>query len=105
MTPERPTAETPITSLRPGPNVVFVSLLEQSGKTQGGIILPENQMEAPSQAIVEFVGEIMWSRPGIEFTPKVGQRVLIKRFGHSNQRVNGTLMYAMDIKDILAIVD
>lgn len=103
--PERDTltAASPITGIIPAPGTFFVRMLKQSGVTKGGIHLPENQIEAPNQAIIVYAGESTYNK-GIAFMPKVGDRVSMKRFGFSEVLVNGETLRQVGANDILGIL-
>lgn len=97
------TAASPITSIIPAPGTFVVRMLKQSGVTTGGIHLPEQQSEAPNQAIVVFAGESTYNK-GITFMPKVGDRISMKRFGFSEVLVNSETLRQVGANDILGIL-
>lgn len=97
------TAASPINSIIPAPGTFVVRMLKQSGVTTGGIHLPEQQSEAPNQAIVVYAGESTYNK-GIEFMPKVGDRISMKRFGFSEVLVNGETLRQVGANDILGIL-
>ena len=100
---EKITATSPITDIVPAPGTYFVRVLEQAGKTEGGIILPDNQREAPNQAIIIYAGESTYQK-GLSFCPKVGDRISMKRFGFSECMVNGENLRQIGANDILGIL-
>lgn len=100
---EKITAASPINSIIPAPGTFVVRMLKQSGVTTGGIHLPEQQSEAPNQAIVVYAGESTYNK-GIEFMPKVGDRISMKRFGFSEVLVNGETLRQVGANDILGIL-
>ena len=97
------TANSPITHVEPAPGTFVCRMLSQGGKTDGGIILPEMQVDAPNQAIVVYAGESTY-REGVKFMPKVGDRVSVKRFGFSELTVNGEKLNQFGANDILAVL-
>lgn len=101
---ERLTASSPVTQVHPAPNVLFVRVLDQAGVSAGGIILPEVQREAPCQGEVVYAGEYIWQKP-VQFAPKPGDRISMKRFGFSEISVNGEQLRQIGINDVLAILE
>lgn len=85
---------------------VLIRPLEAETKTAGGIYLPDTAKEKPQ------VGEIMAVGEG-EVTPKgdrhpmvvkVGQKVMYKKWGGNEVKVDNEEWTIVDQKDILAIV-
>jgi co-chaperonin GroES (HSP10) len=97
------TANSPITSIDPAPNCLVVEVLDLAGISEGGILLPDAQREAPGQGIVRYVGELIWQKP-IKFAPKPGDRISMKRFGFSELTVNGRTLRQIGISDVLGIL-
>lgn len=86
---------------------VLVRPLEPDQKTASGILLPDSVKEKPQ------VGEIMGVGPGavddngkiIPMQVKIGQKVLYKKWGGSEVKVEGVEWMILEQKDILAIVE
>jgi co-chaperonin GroES (HSP10) len=97
------TAASEIKSIEPAPNCLVVRLLDQSGVSRGGILLPEIRADAPGQGIVVYVGELIWQKD-IKFNPKPGDRISMKRFGFSEILVNGETLRQISIGDVLGIL-
>jgi chaperonin GroES len=85
---------------------VLIRPLEAETKTSSGIILPDSAKEKPQ------MGEIVAVGPG-KVTPKgekelivvkVGQKVMYKKWGGQEIKVNGEELMLVEQKDILAIV-
>jgi co-chaperonin GroES (HSP10) len=105
MTAKEPlTATSPITSVECAPNVLLVRVLDQAGVSRGGIILPDCQRDAPCQGVVVETGELMWSKEGIKFAPKKGDRISMKRFGFSEITLNDEVLRQIGIADVLCIL-
>lgn len=85
---------------------VLVRPLEPETKTASGILLPDTVKEKPQ------VGEIMAVGPGgyddkgnkIPMQVKVGQKVLYKKWGGNEVKVDGVEWMILEQKDILAVV-
>jgi len=94
-------------NIKPLFNNVLIRPLEAEEKTAGGIILPDTAKEKSQ------VGEVMAVGPG-EVTPKgekivmvikVGQKVIYKKWGGNEIKVNHEDWTIIDQKDILAVVE
>lgn len=86
---------------------VLIRPLEAEEKTASGIILPDSAKEKPQ------IGEVMAIGPG-KITPKgdkeevvvkVGQKVMYKKWGGNEVKVDGEEWTIVEQKDILAIVN
>ncbi|KKR32155.1 MAG: 10 kDa chaperonin [Candidatus Gottesmanbacteria bacterium GW2011_GWA2_41_12] len=86
---------------------VLIKPLEEPTKTPSGIILPESVKEKPQ------VGEIMAVGPGtvtddgkaVKMVVKVGDKVMYKKWGGNEVKVEGDEWLLVEQKDILAIVE
>jgi chaperonin GroES len=85
---------------------VLVKPLEAEEKLPSGIILPDSAKEKPQ------MGEIMAVGPGsvdekgkkVPMVVKVGEKVMYKKWGGNEIKVNGQEWMLVEQKDILAIV-
>lgn len=94
-------------TLKPLFDNVLIRPLEAEAKTASGIILPDSAQEKPQ------MGEVIAVGPG-KVTPKgekepmvvkVGQRVMYKKWGGNEVKLNGEELMLVEQKDILAIVE
>jgi chaperonin GroES len=85
---------------------VLIRPLEAEAKTASGIILPDTAQEKPQ------MGEIIAVGPG-KVTPKgekepivvkIGQKVMYKKWGGNEVKLNGEELILVEQKDILAII-
>ena len=84
---------------------VLVKPLEPDTKTASGILLPDSVKEKPQ------VGQVMATGPGgvddkgnkVPMQVKVGQKVLYKKWGGSEVKVEGEEWMILKQKDILAV--
>lgn len=92
--------------VRPLFSNVLVKPLEAETKTAGGIYLPDNAKEKPQIGIVMAVGEGNITPKGEQekIVVKVGDRVMYKKWGGNEIKVNGEEWTIVDQKDILAVV-
>ena len=94
-------------TLKPLFDNVLIRPLEAEAKTASGIILPDSVQEKPQ------MGEVIAVGPG-KVTPKgekermvvkVGQKVMYKKWGGNEVKLNGEELTLVEQKDILAIVE
>ena len=87
---------------------VLIKPLEAEEKTASGIILPDSAKEKPQ------IGEVMAIGQGIvddgKIVPgsmivKVGQKVMYKKWGGTEVKVEGKEMLLVKEEDVLAIVE
>ena len=86
---------------------VLVKPLQQEEKLPSGIVLPDSAKEKPQ------IGQVMAVGPGgnddkgnpVKMVVKVGQKVMYKKWGGNEVKVNGEEWMIVEQKDILAIVE
>ena len=96
------------TTMKPLFDNVLIKPEEAEEKTASGIILPDSAKEKPQVGVVMAVGEGAWNEDGdkrIPMTVKVGQKVMYKKWGGNEVKVNGEEWMLVEQKDILAIVE
>lgn len=94
------------TNLKPLFDNVLIKPIEAETTTASGIIIPDTAKEKPQ------MGEVMAIGPGhrtpdgkvLPVTLKVGQKVMYKKWGGTEVKVNGEEWMLVEEKDILAIV-
>lgn len=86
---------------------VLIKPLEAEAKTSSGIILPDTAKEKPQIGVVMAVGEGWHNNEGKVFplVVKVGQKVMYKKWGGNEVKVNNEDWILVEQKDILAIVN
>ncbi len=95
-----------MTKITPLFDNVLVKPLEAEEKLPSGIVLPDSAKEKPQ------MGEIMAVGPGskdekgnkVEMVVNVGDKVMYKKWGGNEVKVNGQEWMIVEQKDILAIV-
>jgi len=94
------------TKIQPLFDNVLVKPLDAETKTPGGIILPDSAKEKPQVGLVMAVGPGAYDDGKlIPMTVKVGQKVMYKKWGGNEIKVDGQEWMLVEQKDILAIVD
>jgi chaperonin GroES len=85
---------------------VLIKPLEAELKTASGIILPETTQQKPQTGEVIAVGPGRVTIKGEKepMVVKVGQKVVYKKWGGSDVKLNGEELVLVEQKDILAIV-
>lgn len=93
-------------SIKPLFDNVLIRPLEGETKTPGGIVLPETAKEKPQMGKVMAVGPGGVTDDGkrIRMVVKVGQKVMYKKWGGNEIKVEGGEWLLVEQKDILAII-
>ena len=80
--------------------------LEEKEISKGGIIIPDSAKEKPQEAEVVALGTGKRDDDGklIEFTVKVGDKVLVSKYGGTEVKVEGDSYTIMREDDILGII-
>jgi len=93
-------------SIQPLGQRVLVKRLDAEATSAGGIVLPDTAQEKPQEAEVVSLGTGGKDDNGndIEFTVKVGDKVLISKYGGTEVKIDGDDMMIMSESDILGIV-
>ena len=94
------------TNLQPAPGYLMISPDETETKTESGIYLPDTASEEkPQKGTVVAVGDTEINEHGIKRTSyvKKGQKVLYKKWGGTEVKINGEGFLFVKFDDILAI--
>jgi len=93
-------------NVKPLSDRVLVQALEEKEVKKGGIIIPDTAKEKPQEGKVVALGTGKLDDNGkkIEFTVKVGDRVLISKYGGTEIKVDGETYLIMREDDILGIL-
>jgi len=85
---------------------VLIKPLQAEEKLPSGIILPDSAKEKPQMGQVMAVGSGGNDDKGnpVKMVVKVGQKVMYKKWGGNEVKVNGEEWMIVEQKDILAIV-
>ena len=93
--------------VRPIADRVLVKRIPEETKTAGGILIPDNAKEKPSEGAVVAVGSGKVLKDGslraLEVT--VGQKVLFGKYSGTEVKVDGDEHLILREDDILGIVD
>ena len=86
---------------------VLIKPLEGDQTLPSGIVLPDSAKEKPQMGLVMAVGTGWHNDEGKVFplVIKVGQKVMYKKWGGNEVKVNGEEWMIVEQKDVLAIVE
>ena len=93
-------------NIKPLGDRVLVKPLEEKEISKGGIIIPDSAKEKPQEAQVVALGTGKRDDDGklVEFTVKVGDKVLVSKYGGTEVKVEGESYSIMREDDILGII-
>ena len=91
--------------IRPIGNRVLVKKVEDKEQIKGGIIIPDAAKEASQEAIIVALGSGRNDEGKvIEFEVKVGDRVIVSKYGGTEIKQDKDTLVLLRQDDILAIV-
>lgn len=93
--------------IKPLGDRVLVEPKKEKEVTKGGIIIPDSAKEKPTEGTVVSVGTGKRDEEGklIPFTVKVGDTVLMPKYGGTEVKINDKEYQIMREEDILGIVE
>ena len=93
-------------TFRPLGDRVLVQPLEEGEVKKGGIIIPDTAKEKPQEAKVIAIGTGKLDDDGKKqpFEVKVGDKVLISKYGGTEIKIDGTAYQVLREDDILGIL-
>ena len=86
---------------------VLIKPLEAEAKTASGIILPDTAQEKPQMGQIVAIGPGKGTPKGEkeQIVVKIGQKVMYKKWGGNEVKLNGEELIFVEQKDILAIIE
>lgn len=86
---------------------VLIKPLEAETKLPSGLVLPDSAKEKPQMGEIMAVGTGSTDDKGnvVKMVVKVGQKVMYKKWGGNEIKVEGKEWMIVEQKDILAIVE
>lgn len=86
---------------------ILVKRIESETKSAGGIIIPDNAQEKPTQAEVIAVGNGKRLSNGELYTPdvKVGDKVVFSSYAGSSLKIDGDELLILKEDDILGVME
>ncbi|HVY70070.1 MAG TPA: co-chaperone GroES [Verrucomicrobiae bacterium] len=94
-------------NVRPLGDRVIVEPQEEKEVKKGGIIIPDSAKEKPTEGVIRALGTGKTDESGkkIAFEVKVGDRVLISKYGGTEIKIDGKEYKILNSDDLLAVVD
>jgi chaperonin GroES len=95
------------TKVRPLGEKILVKRAESETKTKSGLFLPESAKEKPQQASVIAVGDgkMLDSGTRAPFQVKVGDKVLLSKWGGTELKLDDQELLIVSEDDILAVIE
>jgi len=92
--------------IKPLGDRVLVKHVEEDEQVRGGIIIPDSAKEKPQEAEVIALGTGKADDSGAKsaFEVKVGDRVLVSKYGGTEVKLDGSSYTLMREDDILGII-
>ena len=93
-------------NIKPLGDHVLVEPIEEKEAKKGGIIIPDTAKEKPQEGIVRAIGTGKLDDNGkrIPFEVKVGDRVLVSKYGGTEIKLDGKEYKLLGSDDLLAIL-
>jgi chaperonin GroES len=94
-------------NIKPLGDRILVEPAEEKETKKGGIIIPDTAKEKPQEGIVRVLGTGKTDENGkkIAFELKVGDRVLISKYGGTEIKLDGKEYKILNTDDILAVIE
>jgi chaperonin GroES len=94
-------------NVKPLGDRVLVEPVEEKEVKKGGIIIPDSAKEKPTEAIVRALGTGKTDEDGkkLPFEVKVGDHVLISKYGGTEIKLDDKEFKILNSDDILAVMD
>lgn len=94
-------------NVKPLGDRVLVELQEEKEVKKGGIIIPDSAKEKPTEGVIRALGTGKKTEEGkhLPFEVKVGDRVLVSKYGGSDIKIDGKEYKLFSSDDILAVVE
>jgi chaperonin GroES len=104
--PARP-APANLFSIKPVGDRILIRHIEEKEQVRGGVIIPDSAKEKPQQAEIIALGTGYKDKDGqlTAFEVKVGDRVLLAKYGGAEVKVNEQKYTIVREDDILGIID
>ena len=93
-------------SFRPLHDRIVVRRTDSEEKSAGGIIIPDNAKEKPSEGVVEAVGPGACDDSGKIIKPdvKAGDRVLFGKWSGTEVKLDGNDLLIMKESDVMGVI-
>ena len=94
-------------NIKPLGDRILVEPVEEKETKKGGIIIPDTAKEKPQEGIVRVLGTGKTNDDGkkLDFEVKVGDRVLVSKYGGTEIKIDGKEYKLLGADDLLAVLD
>ena len=94
-------------NVKPLGDRVLVEPVEEKEVKKGGIIIPDTAKEKPQEGIVRVLGTGKLDDDGkkVPFEVKVGDRVLVSKYGGTEIKLDGKEYKILGSDDLLAVLE
>jgi chaperonin GroES len=94
-------------NLKPLGDRVLVEPVEEKETKKGGIIIPDSAKEKPTEGVVRALGTGKTDDNGkkVAFEVKVGDRVLVSKYGGTEVKLDGKEYKIFGSDDLIAVID
>jgi chaperonin GroES len=94
-------------NIKPLGDRILVEAVEEKETKKGGIIIPDSAKEKPQEGIVRVLGTGKTGDDGkkIAFEVKVGDRVLVSKYGGTEIKLDGKEYKIFSSDDLVAILN
>lgn len=93
-------------NVKPLGDRVLVEQVEEKEVKKGGIIIPDSAKEKPSEGVIRALGTGKKDEDGKvqPFEVKVGDRVLVSKYGGTEVKIDGKEYKIFNADDLIAII-
>src|SRR5512142_2055532 len=94
-------------NIKPLGDRILVEPVEEKEVKKGGIIIPDTAKEKPQEGIVRVLGTGKLDDNGkkVPFEVKVGDRVLVSKYGGTEIKLDGKEYKLLSSDDILGVIE
>ena len=94
-------------NLKPLGDRILVEAAEEKEVKKGGIIIPDSAKEKPTEGIIRALGTGKTDDNGkkVPFEVKVGDRVLVSKYGGTEIKLDGKEYKILNSDDILGVIE
>jgi len=93
-------------NVKPLGDRVLVEQVEEKEVKKGGIIIPDSAKEKPSEGVIRALGTGKKDDDGklVPFEVKVGDRVLVSKYGGTEVKIDGKEYKIFNSDDLIAVI-
>jgi len=94
-------------NVKPLGDRVLVELVEDKEVKKGGIIIPDTAKEKPTEGLVRALGTGKTDDNGkkVPFEVKVGDRVLVSKYGGTEIKIDGKEYKIFSADDLIGVIE